>query len=750
MLTKSKWINILCSLIIGLIFGLTLLLVAILASGILSSNKTLLTVYTDSNQKVYDGVPLTDHDWTLEGFLKDGHQAKAVYKGSRTEAGESENSIELIITDQTGRNVTNDYKIQYEFGILTVEPRKLVIIGSTDGLQDGTLSQSSYQISPDCDGLVIGHREKISLTAGIASVTISDLSGKDFTRNYSIMFQVDGATFFPSDSNQKVTLFKVYSDVDDTVYLKMRSYGDYRGGENWAAAPIYENLIDGTFSASYLTSFAIQSMGFSSTNLKIQSLCGYYALPYYMLDGDYQIQTSDSSYSGSTSAEYSVNYFSYSDEVQPLKGVLAIFEKDYRNFVYENYLNLDETSRTYMEGLMEKQGFSKSDPDVIKKVASYIQNAAVYNLDYPKSLETEENVAIAFLETYKEGVCRHYSISAVLLFRALGFPARYCVGALAFTEAGQWAEVSSDLAHAWVEVYLDGIGWINVEVTGGGVSEGGGGGGNGGGNGGSGGEGVGKGIYVKPKTSVYRYDGNVHFALQEVSGLDDILKNGYYYTAVVSGERTEAGKTATVIESLQIFDRDGNDVTDQYQLNFDSGVLQVYYEEFQFTSTSAEQIYSGEPNDMIPDVRYDQAMLKKYKLEVQILPSQNSALGVGTHLNKFSIKLYQDGQDVTDFYYVKKSYGNLSVKPREITLKAGDAQKVYDGTELICHEYSITEGSLGKGQIIGDDIVYTGSQINIGRSDNEITYVCIYDADGNNVTKNYSITLVTGKLRVTR
>ena len=33
----------------------------------------------------------------------------------------------------------------------------------------------------------------------------------------------------------------------------------------------------------------------------------------------------------------------------------------------------------------------------------------------------------------------------------------------------QVTRVNSDKAHAWVEIYLDGIGWIPVEVTGGGM-----------------------------------------------------------------------------------------------------------------------------------------------------------------------------------------------------------------------------------------------------------------------------------------
>lgn len=82
-----------------------------------------------------------------------------------------------------------------------------------------------------------------------------------------------------------------------------------------------------------------------------------------------------------------------------------------------------------------------------------------------------------FLSTSKTGYCMHYAGAAVMLLRELGVPARYASGYL--VEAGQFkempAEVSEELgfqavvpddkAHAWVEIYLDTIGWVPVEVT---------------------------------------------------------------------------------------------------------------------------------------------------------------------------------------------------------------------------------------------------------------------------------------------
>lgn len=745
MMTKSKWINIIGSLIIGLMFGMLVLLIALLASGAFSFRKPLLVVYSDSNQKLYDGSPLTDRGWDMEGILKEGHNASVIYKGSRIEAGTSENIIELVITDEMGMDVTSDYNIQYQYGTLTVEPRKLVIVGETNGLTNGVLDSSSYQIASGCDGLIVGHREKISFTDGLADVKITDTAGAVFTKNYFIILQLDGNTFFPQSSDQKVTLFSIYSETADTVYLKMSSYGDYNGKENWKPAPRYEKLIDGKYSASYLTTFALSAMnGASAVPIKVQSLCGYYALPYYMSEGEYRVQTSDTIYSGNTDEQYSVSYYRFDDNAAALTGALGDFEKEYRNFVYANYLTLDETSRNYMNNLIQKQGFSAQDPDIISKVARFIQNSAVYNLDYPRSLETEENVAIAFLEQYKEGVCRHYSISATLLFRALGIPARYCVGALAFTEAGKWTEVPSDQAHAWVEVYLDGIGWIYVEVTGGGVSDDG-----GGGSSSSGGSGTV--LELTPVTTRIPYDAQMHYPDQAVEGqlLGTLLAQGYRYEATVSGQGSEAGKTKTEIESFRLFDPSGNDVTEQYQRRVNPGVLHIYYDKFDFVGEGNEKAYDGKAiNVALPDVSSDSKLIA-YGLQAVIEATAEFPVGIGTHVYQFDVKLYQGDTDVTDKYWVNAVSGKLVIKPMSVTFQAGSAQKVYDGSALICHEYSIAAGNLYEGHYVGENVEFAGAQTKIGRSDNEIVSITIYDQDGNDVTKNYSITLLTGKLRVT-
>ena len=89
----------------------------------------------------------------------------------------------------------------------------------------------------------------------------------------------------------------------------------------------------------------------------------------------------------------------------------------------------------------------------------------------------------------------------------------------------------------------------------------------------------------------------------------------------------------------------------------------------------------------------------------------------------------------------------MTITPREITLRAASAVKVYDGRKLSSYKYSITEGSLADG-----DSIYSckieGSQYEIGYSDNIITNVIITNFYGDVATQNYIIRLEPGTLQV--
>ncbi len=84
----------------------------------------------------------------------------------------------------------------------------------------------------------------------------------------------------------------------------------------------------------------------------------------------------------------------------------------------------------------------------------------------PDEVLTPEAFLDYFLLESKQGFCTHFATAFTLLAQAEGFPARYVEGFCVPSNfvSGE-TTVYSDMAHAWPEVYLEGIGWIPFEPT---------------------------------------------------------------------------------------------------------------------------------------------------------------------------------------------------------------------------------------------------------------------------------------------
>ena len=65
----------------------------------------------------------------------------------------------------------------------------------------------------------------------------------------------------------------------------------------------------------------------------------------------------------------------------------------------------------------------------------------------------------------------HFASAGALILQSLGVPARYASGYVVEPSAfhkekkGYQADVPDYNAHAWVEIYLENIGWVPVEMT---------------------------------------------------------------------------------------------------------------------------------------------------------------------------------------------------------------------------------------------------------------------------------------------
>ena len=124
---------------------------------------------------------------------------------------------------------------------------------------------------------------------------------------------------------------------------------------------------------------------------------------------------------------------------------------------------------------------------------------------------------------------------------------------------------------------------------------------------------------------------------------------------------------------------------------------------------------------------------------------EGSQLNAGSSANVVkSYRVMRGETDVTANYRFAESVdGKLTVTARKVVMTSADDEKVYDGTPLTNDEITVT----GDGFIEGEGVTYdvTGSQLDVGSSDNSFTY----ELNEGTLAENYIIETEEGKLTVT-
>lgn len=261
------------------------------------------------------------------------------------------------------------------------------------------------------------------------------------------------------ESQLQDLLMRVTAGQSGHLYLRYCSYGSYTG-TGWGTAPEYPGGTVPNFAAR-----AVENSGPAKTEeIHIELVDAGNSLlylPYYTdldFDNDAYRSGRDNTYS-LTRMVYEGSYRSLS-----LPASLRDAELSYRQFVYGSYLALPENSRDALLDIAGQNGLR--DEDVLKSVslvAEFVRNSGAYNIDtlpYPS-----DDYAVYLLTEGTEGYCVHFATAAAAMYRALGIPARMVSGVLAEVDADIPAEVRRLNEHAWVEVYIDGVGWLPVEVT---------------------------------------------------------------------------------------------------------------------------------------------------------------------------------------------------------------------------------------------------------------------------------------------
>ena len=250
----------------------------------------------------------------------------------------------------------------------------------------------------------------------------------------------------------------VKTDHDGSLYLRSRSYGEYTGTA-WLA-PAEDNRTDALSIIGRTLSSSATSVRHSFTLTTDRAYEALF-LPYFSITGT----GSDVKVPSNALSSYGGDYYLPGDG-QPIPAMTSADKSAltaYQDFVHRYYTRLPDSTTEALRSLCAESGLTADRRDIFDAVANFVRDGSVYDTNVP--IWQTDDFALYFLTTARRGYCIHYASSACALFRALLIPARVAEGFLINVTAGEDCSATGADAHAWVEVWMDGIGWVPVEVT---------------------------------------------------------------------------------------------------------------------------------------------------------------------------------------------------------------------------------------------------------------------------------------------
>lgn len=224
----------------------------------------------------------------------------------------------------------------------------------------------------------------------------------------------------------------------------------------------------------------------------------------------------------------------------------------------------------------------------------------------------------------------------------------------------------------------------------------------------------------------------------KVSGDGFVDGEGASYT--FTGSQTNSGSSKNTFD----YELNANTKAKNYEITKEYGDLTVTAVSTQIviTANSGEKMYDGSAL-----INGGYTFTSGILVDGDVLTAvvEGSQLNAGSSANVVkSYRVMRGETDVTANYRFAESVdGKLTVTARKVIMTSADDEKVYDGTPLTNDEITVT----GDGFIEGEGVTYdvTGSQLDVGSSDNSFTY----ELNEGTLAENYIIEIEEGKLTVT-
>lgn len=209
--------------------------------GTLKVEPVVLHITSATQSKYYDGNPLKGSKYEItQGTLPEGFTVSPRFYHTLERVGQVENTMHASILDPQGNDVSDQFKITYDFGTLSVYPCRLTV--STPGhekIYDGTpLIDETYTLDEGkipgghvMDIRVKGKQTTVGESENSVNLNILDENGNDVTDQFRITYRLGVLKVTP----RKITirsenLTRMYDGSPLTAEGYEVTYGQLAGG----------------------------------------------------------------------------------------------------------------------------------------------------------------------------------------------------------------------------------------------------------------------------------------------------------------------------------------------------------------------------------------------------------------------------------------------------------------------------------------------------------------------------------------
>lgn len=259
----------------------------------------------------------------------------------------------------------------------------------------------------------------------------------------------------------------------DAVYLKNYTGGYYNNGR-WNTInenSFFSNMQDGNYYSMicnnpyYILQFVLEESDVMDINVRsYKSLMTGTCVP--VLSQETGSENGYTTYQGYNLSDF----LSVLDTVSA--GGFDDLLGEYGAYAESTYMYVPEDKIPRIVELCNTSGVRKGNYTAATNfIISTLNEMTTYTTS-PGNAPSGVDIAEYFLFDSGKGFCQQYATTAALMYRLLGLPSRYVTGYMVTpsdfhkNSDGTYTAIATDeKAHAWVEVYVDGTGWIPTEVT---------------------------------------------------------------------------------------------------------------------------------------------------------------------------------------------------------------------------------------------------------------------------------------------